>query len=57
LRYEFLEAYLRDNVKARELNGDGTYKRVPRAPGEDGSNSQTSFQYTSNIIPFEAKKG
>jgi polyphosphate kinase len=57
LRYEFLEAYLRDNVKSRQLNADGTYVRVPRASGEDGFNSQTSFQYTSNIIPFEAKKG
>ena len=57
LRYEFLEAYLRDNVKSRQLCDDGTYRRVPRPPGDEGFNSQTSFQHTSNIIPFEAKKG
>ena len=28
-----LEAYLRDNVKARELQPDGTYRQVPRARG------------------------
>ena len=30
LRHEILEAYLRDNLNARALNGDGQYRRVPR---------------------------
>ena len=30
LRHEILEAYLRDNLKARTLEADGCYHRVPR---------------------------
>lgn len=30
LRYEYLEAYLRDNVKARELMPDGSYVPMPQ---------------------------
>ncbi|MGD9562255.1 MAG: polyphosphate kinase 1 [Pyrinomonadaceae bacterium] len=30
LRHEYLEAYLRDNTKARQLRPDGTYERVVR---------------------------
>jgi polyphosphate kinase len=33
LRYEYLEAYLRDTAKARELRPDGSYDRAPN-PGE-----------------------
>ena len=43
LKDVLLMAYLRDNVKARELQPDGTYKRVPLAPGEKRFDSQTFF--------------
>lgn len=46
LRGEFLNAYLKDNVKARELQPDGSYYRVAREPGEDQFDSQMSFQGT-----------
>ena len=34
LRDEVLGTYLRDNVKARRMQSDGTYRRVEAAPGE-----------------------
>ncbi len=37
-----LGAYLRDNVKARELRPDGTYSRIPPSPDGDFQ-SQTYF--------------
>ncbi len=43
LKNVILAAYLRDNVKARRLRPDGLYERIPRAPGEEGFNSQTFF--------------
>ncbi len=39
-----LGTYLKDNVKARILNADGTYERVPLAPGEALFNSQLHFE-------------
>ena len=39
-----LAAYLRDNVKARVLNADGVYERVPVAPGAELFNSQLHFE-------------
>jgi polyphosphate kinase len=39
-----LGAYLKDNVKARVLNADGNYERVPMAPGEPAFNSQLHFE-------------
>jgi polyphosphate kinase len=43
LRDEVLNAYLRDNVNARELAADGSYRRV-RAPSEaEPFDSQTYF--------------
>lgn len=36
--------YLKDNVKARILNADGLYERVPMAPGETLFNSQLHFE-------------
>jgi len=56
LTHDFLGAYLRDNVKARQLFDDGTYRRVGRGPGEEEFDSQSSFQHISNIIPFEANE-
>jgi polyphosphate kinase len=39
-----LATYLKDNVKARVLNADGLYERVPMAPGEASFNSQLHFE-------------
>jgi polyphosphate kinase len=43
LKNVVLAAYLRDNVKARELQADGSYAPVSGAPGEDPFVSQTFF--------------
>jgi polyphosphate kinase len=39
-----LGTYLKDNTKARILNADGFYERVPMAPGEAPFNSQLHFE-------------
>lgn len=39
-----LGTYLKDNMKARILNADGTYERVPMAPEEAPFNSQLHFE-------------
>ena len=39
-----LDAYLRDNVKARILNADGTYDHPQIGPGEEAFNSQLYFE-------------
>jgi polyphosphate kinase len=39
-----LAAYLKDNVKARVLNAEGGYERVPMADGEVPFNSQLHFE-------------
>ena len=44
LKEVVLDAYLRDNVKARELRPDGSYARVRPAAGEERFDSQTFFQ-------------
>lgn len=44
LKDVILASYLRDNVKARVLNADGNYDRVPMAPGEPLFNSQLHFE-------------
>ncbi len=55
LKDEFLQAYLHDNVKARELQPDGSYKRVYPESVEEAFNSQLSFEINSNIVKFDAK--
>jgi polyphosphate kinase len=40
IRDEILATYLVDNVKARRMAPDGSYKRVPRRVGEKAHNSQ-----------------
>jgi polyphosphate kinase len=40
LRHEILESYLRDDVKARLLQPDGTYIRAPHRPGDDRLSAQ-----------------
>jgi len=44
LKDTVLAAYLRDNVKARILNSEGTYDRVPMNPGDELFNSQLFFE-------------
>lgn len=43
VRDGILRTYFADNVKARALNSDGTYVRLPRAAGEARVNSQEAF--------------
>ena len=43
LKDVLLDAYLRDNVKARVLGPDGRYEQVPIAPGEERFNAQLYF--------------
>jgi polyphosphate kinase len=43
LRDVLLDAYMRDNVRARELQIDGSYARVRRALGEEPFDSQAFF--------------
>jgi len=44
LKEVVLDAYLRDNVKARELMPDGSYARLRPRDGEERFDSQTYFQ-------------
>jgi len=55
LKNEYLQAYLRDNVKARELMSDGFYQRVNPASNEPKFNSQLSFQANPKVAKFNAK--
>ncbi len=55
LKDEFLTAYLRDNVKARELTADGSYRRIQAASEDEAFNCQLSFQEKSNVIDFQKK--
>jgi polyphosphate kinase len=43
LKNVLLNAYLRDNVRARELQADGTYAKVPRTVGDKPFDSQEFF--------------
>jgi polyphosphate kinase len=40
LRYEVLDAYLRDNLRARRMQPDGTYRRLAPSGDEDPVDSQ-----------------
>ena len=51
LKDTVLAAYLRDNVKARVMNSDGTYERPPMAPGEEPFNSQLFFEGANSSPP------
>ena len=44
LREDLLQAYLRDNVNARELQPDGSYRRVRVGAGEEAFDSQMYFE-------------
>ena len=54
LKDEFLTSYLRDNVKARELSSDGSYRRIQPAANEEPFDSQSSFQSNSNVFKFDS---
>ena len=54
LKDELLAAYLRDNVKARELQPDGSYTPVQRAPGEKPFSIKT-FSYV-NVTHCHSQK-
>ncbi|MEJ5314255.1 MULTISPECIES: polyphosphate kinase 1 [Anaerolinea] len=43
IRDEILETYLKDNVKARIMQPDGSYKRIKPQPGEPIINAQETF--------------
>ncbi len=55
LKDEFLTTYLRDNVKAWELQPDGSYERVIPASGEEAFDAQMSFQERTNVFDFHLK--
>ncbi|HEV2765024.1 MAG TPA: polyphosphate kinase 1, partial [Pyrinomonadaceae bacterium] len=44
LKDVILTTYLRDNVKARELQPDGSYRRVETRPGEEPLSAQLYFE-------------
>jgi len=51
LRNDVLDVYMRDTVNARELQPDGSYKRVTAAPGEAPLDSQLHFlQQTGSVV-------
>ncbi len=51
LKDTVLAAYLRDNVKARVMNFDGSYEMPPMAPGEEPFNSQLFFEGPNSSPP------
>jgi polyphosphate kinase len=55
LKNEYLAAYLRDNVKARELQPDGFYKRVKPESNEMEFNCQLAFQSAPKVVRIDTK--
>ena len=51
LKDTVLAAYLRDNVKARVMNSDGTYELPPMGPDEEPFNSQLFFEGQNSSPP------
>jgi hypothetical protein len=51
LKDTVLAAYLRDNVKDRVMNSDGSYELPPIAPGEEPFNSQLFFEGPNSSPP------
>ena len=51
LKDTVLAAYLRDNVKARVMNSDGSYEHPAMAPGEEPFNSQLFFEGPNSSPP------
>jgi polyphosphate kinase len=54
LKDTVLAAYLRDNVKARILNAEGSYEQPQVRAGEEPFNSQTYFE-GDNSFPAQGK--
>jgi polyphosphate kinase len=54
LTEELLQLVLNDNVKARQLQADGTYTRVVPPEGQSGVRSQTIFQALARESAREA---
>lgn len=52
LKDEYLEAYLRDNVKTRVLRSDGRYEKSAPIDGEPSFSAQDFFQGGSNLLNF-----
>ena len=50
LKHELMGVYLRDNVKARELQPDGSYAKVKVVPGDHQFASQTFFLELENAL-------
>ena len=50
---DYLPAFLKDNVKARLLMPDGSYRRVQAGAGEEPFDSQMYFQGKANVIKFD----
>jgi polyphosphate kinase len=57
LRSEILEGYLRDNIKARVMQADGTYVRAAATEGEPPLDSQEEFIYLANNRKSEEMEG
>ena len=62
LKDTVIAAYLRDNVKARVMNADGSYSRPPVEPGEEAFNAQVFFEGPNsspsgkNVHPLKSKR-
>jgi polyphosphate kinase len=52
LRNVYLESYLRDNVRSREMGPDGVYTRAIPSPADPLFDSQLFFQGRSNVLKF-----
>jgi polyphosphate kinase len=52
LKDTVLAAYLRDNVKARVMNSDGTYELPAVETGEEAFNSQLFFEGPNSSPPI-----
>ncbi len=55
LRDTYLQAYLKNNVLARELGSDGKYDRNPADKGTESFNAQLQFREQSNVVDFEKR--
>ena len=53
IKRDYLDAYLRDNVKARELMADGNYRRLYPAEDTAAFDCQSAFEKASNLIIFD----
>lgn len=54
LKDVLLAAYLRDNVKARELQTDGSYRKVPSVPDGDAFDCQKFFIARDSLMEASA---